>query len=313
MEKVQLDGFDETYITSNGEVYVKGELKNQYLNKDGYLGASVLRDGKWVTLGVQRLVALAFHREELEAYRAAGHNVNKLEANHIDLDKTNNHSTNIDWCTAKENNIHSFLMDNAGLRAAIMVTNLDGDATTYTNLSECAKHEHKTIAEVWKAIKWQKDIMGNKYYHIPSTGKILTPLRKTRYGTHYRDKAVNVLHIPTGSVSQYATSRKAAFMIGCPPSMITTMKSKEGRVRFLYSDYVVTDIDVDIKALDLYGQADAQKSKGLSCIAKKDKVKWEFKSITELVKSLKLSKKAVFTRLGKARSCEVDGWKIELL
>lgn len=82
-----------TYQVSNlGFVYKDGERINQNINADGYLVISVKGNR---TIGVHRMVALAF---------VENNNVNiKKEVNHIDFDRQNNKSTNLEWLTHADN------------------------------------------------------------------------------------------------------------------------------------------------------------------------------------------------------------------
>ena len=67
-------------------------------DKDGYLLIGLRKDGKKKTYKIHRLVAEAF----LE-------NPNKKpQINHIDGNKQNNHISNHEWTTNKENMAHSY-------------------------------------------------------------------------------------------------------------------------------------------------------------------------------------------------------------
>lgn len=64
------------------------------------------KDGKAKTFSVNRLVALMFVPNDL----------GKPEVNHKDTNKLNNHASNLEWCTTKENIQHAYkngLRDNS--------------------------------------------------------------------------------------------------------------------------------------------------------------------------------------------------------
>jgi hypothetical protein len=92
----------EYYISSQGKFksYKFGReriLKHGY-DKDGYAVVGICRNGKSKNYFVHRLVALAF----------ISNTENKPEVNHIDGDKLNNHSSNLEWNTSKENIKHAW-------------------------------------------------------------------------------------------------------------------------------------------------------------------------------------------------------------
>lgn len=89
------------YITDDGRVY--SERTNHYmakrLDKDGYEKvALVSTDNKRHRYSVHRLV--------LENFDPVP-NMDKLQVNHKDGDKTNNFLENLEWCTCKENIEHA--------------------------------------------------------------------------------------------------------------------------------------------------------------------------------------------------------------
>ena len=90
-------------ITENGDVY---SLQNKHLfkkmtpeiDKDGYLRIRIkIKKGKSKKFFVHRLVAMMF----CDGYNEA------LVVNHKDGNKRNNHYTNLEWVTLKENEKHA--------------------------------------------------------------------------------------------------------------------------------------------------------------------------------------------------------------
>jgi hypothetical protein len=78
---------------------VKNIITNKLLRikeKDGYIGISLIKNDIRKSFKIHRLVALAFIENP----------ENKCDVNHKDKNKRNNHVSNLEWMTRKENNIH---------------------------------------------------------------------------------------------------------------------------------------------------------------------------------------------------------------
>lgn len=104
---VKISGFDGYYISNDGKVYSDLGKGNRNRNrrvplyeirgrktKSGYLRV-YLRDKNWkrVDKYIHRLVAEHFMENPL----------NKKEVNHLDLDRSNNDISNLEWATRAEN------------------------------------------------------------------------------------------------------------------------------------------------------------------------------------------------------------------
>ena len=92
-----IEGYEGTYKVSNcGRVVnFKGEMSLKFDN-DGYYRVSLCKECNVKNCKVHKLVAKAF----CEGYKEG------LVVNHKDLNKTNNHYSNLEWITPKENSIH---------------------------------------------------------------------------------------------------------------------------------------------------------------------------------------------------------------
>lgn len=78
--------------------HVKGSLKKASISNNGYLQISLFKEDKKKDFLVHRLVASAF----------IPNTYSKRTVNHIDGDKLNNYSSNLEWATYSENHKHAY-------------------------------------------------------------------------------------------------------------------------------------------------------------------------------------------------------------
>ena len=90
------------YSNYNTKITYKGKIIRLRKTKFGYMQVCLRKNNKVLYKIVHRLVAQAFIP-----------NPNNLpEVNHIDSNKENNCVNNLEWCTSRENKIHSILYGN---------------------------------------------------------------------------------------------------------------------------------------------------------------------------------------------------------
>ena len=80
-------------VTRDGKVRWNGKNRNIYYNEDGYAVVSLETKDGWRSVGVHKLVALAY----------VPNPENKPEVNHKDYNRANPHADNLEWMTRKKN------------------------------------------------------------------------------------------------------------------------------------------------------------------------------------------------------------------
>lgn len=147
-------GYEGLYrINEYGDVmsigYGKKKLLKQSKDKGGYMFVRLSKNGKRNLYLVHRLVAAAFC-EGADYFPCV---------NHIDEDKTNNHYSNLEWCTAEYNANYGTRNDRSAeahkkkVRCVDldMVFNSVNEASNYierdqSNISHCLAGRSKTCA-----------------------------------------------------------------------------------------------------------------------------------------------------------------------
>mgnify|MGYP003404754172 CR=1 FL=1 len=102
----EINGYNGLYEVSDlGNVYSLNYRRSGFrkeliktINTSGYYSVILCKNGVKKTFRVHRLVAIAFIENP----------ENKETVNHIDVNKLNNHISNLEWNTVIENNSHSY-------------------------------------------------------------------------------------------------------------------------------------------------------------------------------------------------------------
>ena len=95
---IKIKGLNNYYVSNLGNIKsIRGNILKQQLDSKGYCRISITENKVKKTYKVHRIVAETFIDNPL----------NKEQVNHIDGNKQNNRSDNLEWCTNKENCIHA--------------------------------------------------------------------------------------------------------------------------------------------------------------------------------------------------------------
>lgn len=149
---LKINGFDNYYITKQGEVYNsrKDRYLKPYTDNLGYLQVALSKEGKLYHYRVHRLVALHF-LEPVEG---------KTFVNHKDGNKKNNSLGNLEWCNNSENMKHAYangLYNNRHKCAVDVYAKFNGKylytASSVTDLAKITGYNRKTLTAILKGEK----------------------------------------------------------------------------------------------------------------------------------------------------------------
>lgn len=142
----QITGYEALYeISNHGRVkrkfkkYAEGKLLKTQMDKDGYMTVGLCKNGKKETKRVHRLVAEAFidNPENLPV------------VNHKDEIKTNNHFSNLEWCTVKYNtNYGDCIKKRTEKRGISIIATKGQESFIFPSIAEAARSLNVNRANV---------------------------------------------------------------------------------------------------------------------------------------------------------------------
>ena len=100
-KKINIDGLNKEYlINENGDIFdiKENKLRKQTVSERGYLKVSFYVNGKYKKFFIHRLVMIHFNPID---------NMENLQVNHINGDKSDNRIENLEWVTPSQNTRHA--------------------------------------------------------------------------------------------------------------------------------------------------------------------------------------------------------------
>lgn len=179
-----IKNFEDYTIDIDGKIFSK--RKNKYLkqniNKFGYCKVTLQKDKFKKMFSVHRLVAEAF----------IDNPENKPQVNHIDGVKTNNHISNLEWVTAKENTIkavetglfnnvkkiqrenaiknnlskYHILANEVTKKKVIQIDNKNKSINTFNSISDASRKTGITITSISYVCNKKRKTAGGYVWHF---------------------------------------------------------------------------------------------------------------------------------------------------
>jgi hypothetical protein len=307
--QVEIPGTLGFMADDTGKIYgPDGVERNYYRNGDGYVGVSVkTADKNWQTMGVHRLVAMAFYGIPAD--------LENMTVNHIDGNVENNSVENLEWSTAEENNIHAAILNWSGGIPSIIGKHASGEERYFNGLREASQELGKSLGEIWSAIKAGTVIENWALSHNGKNAKIPETLRRKNYSGIGRNsqishRAIKSLNVESKEVVFFRSLLEMAKHHSVSASHIFQCLSVPGNVKLFKRQYLIVDANcnfpyVSDEELDCLKNPTGRNVLAWSCSEKKLYI---YESASEFIRERGLSKKAVTTSLKAERIREVNGW-----
>lgn len=289
----------------------QGKERSTYQNLDGYLTAAVRLDtGIWTTMGIHRLVALAFKGGERTDKRN--------HVNHRDGDKTNNAVRNLEWVTTAENIIHNVLMRKKNPYPCVLIER-DGETPELAlNLKEASKLTRVPYLEIWDCIKDKRpSASGIRFKHLPFDASVLPEHRKPRFPNRSLngrpvETPLKMLDTETGDVLFFDSFAQAAGHFDTNGSHIyqSIRKYHQHGVKLFRKRYLVAYLsqEFDTPSPEELALARGRGPKPVYAYNVNEKQAFITNHAKEAYLLLGLSKKAVTTALAQNKLRVIDGW-----
>lgn len=280
-----------------------------YRNGDGYVTVCVLlMDGRFVTMGLQRVLALTF-------IPCPG-DPKDYVVNHRDLDIENNAIPNLEWVTVEQNNIHAELFgEKCGVRVNL-IAEKDGVEQYFKSIGEASEVMGFEPLEIWDSIKDQLPIKGVQFTYVKK-GKKPKALHSgkqwvagvSRPKEFYQKKPIWIKDIDSGDIWKYESVTEAAKAFHVPNNHINFAICKPEKPRLFKSAYLVSDTGnfPDISPAMVEAR---RASSGRIVVAYNldEKTLLTFTSASTFIQQFGLSKKAITTALKQDRLIPKQGW-----
>lgn len=229
-----IPGFIDSLINLKGEVMMNGVL-GKLGNQRGYTVASVrLPNGKSVTVGRHRLMALTFLKHPIFC--------NDLIVNHKNGKPGDDRLENIEWCTYKENIIHSHETGLNKNNFVIEVRNLSNDEIKeYFSIGSFSRFYNLNQRE-YKRLEFRMRTFGViQNYRGFSIRKKHEPVpwEEIKFFDKYKGNAKEVIvrNIKTNEIKEFVWFHEAALFLGLSQYVLRNRLQKHKQI--IVGDYSV--------------------------------------------------------------------------
>lgn len=184
---------------------INGRIMSQQDNSKGYLMVNLSLNGFTKKLYVHRLLAEAF----------IPNLANKVEVNHIDLNKKNNIISNLEWCTKKENMRHAH--KNGAIKyTKVYQYSINGEYEQEFNSLLDASIFHKIRSgDICRSCKGERAVCRGHIFRYYKKDKIYIPSKKFKRVLMYEGSTLIKDFPSTKDASKYLNVKENPIVSSC--------------------------------------------------------------------------------------------------
>lgn len=152
-----INGFPNYSVSNEGHIKNNktGKILSPCTDTNGYLLVGLYREGKRSTKRIHKLVAEAFIQNPLNLH----------DVNHKDGNKSNNHETNLEYCTRSYNMLHSSrTLGKKPRKPYVKPVVCIESGETYANIETAAKAVGRSSMAIRKCLNGQTKTAAGKHW-----------------------------------------------------------------------------------------------------------------------------------------------------
>lgn len=298
------------YAGEDGKIYNEDKSeRNHYVNGDGYLTVGIkTEDGRFVTIGIHRLIAFAFHKPAVDHLL--------LTVNHLDGDITNNVPSNVEWETNKNNIVHGVLLNRYSTRP-LLIYEKDKECCYFNDLYDASLRFDMDIDTLWRNIRDKVKIDGGSLQHLKSSDKrVLVIKRLEPWKGKEEIIPISMFDLETNEITHYDDIKDAAVFHNVKRTLIRIRISTPGFPKVFKRRYVFVKASENFDFLTEEVKKELSKrNKPLRVLAYHTEYQtWdEFDSVYQFISTTRTSRKAVHNRLRKGSLEPIGVWIIKYI
>ena len=245
-----IDGFPSYEVSNLGRIRNKNTghiLKPQLNTRTGYLQVGLFVDKKHKSIYIHRLVAENF----------IGKRPPKKDINHIDGDKFNNKSSNLEYCTRRENIEHSYIN---GLNPIKIKIKIIETGEVFDSINNCARHIDGDPELIRQCLSDKYNRYSHKGYHFkivekPKKSTFSVPVEIVETGEKF-----DSVRSCASAIDGNHTNVRIALKNGNSYKGLHFKKTQPKRTQFLY-DYQMEAVEKMNNGCILCGSVGSGKSR----------------------------------------------------
>lgn len=207
---VTIPGYSSYLVNIDGVVISKSTERVLRASKNGrgYLNYTLIRDnGKRQGLGLHRAIALAFLPDP------QNRDLDSLIVNHKDGIKENNHLSNFEWVTYKENSEHAGEFNLTTKCVPVSIRDIEGNVKSFPSFLECGKFLNLSKdAIAWRARRCQTRLCRSGYQYAIGKDVRNWPELDEAIAVYFRDESKFLV---------FGKQIEASTMLGVSPATLS--------------------------------------------------------------------------------------------